>query len=230
MSRQIIFLYFFIALLCYNSFAQNIKDAGLWATFSVQKEITKKISLTLDQEMRLRENFQRLNLFYTNIGIDYKLNKNIKISPSYRFTQKKQLEPGFSYRHRFSLDVTAKKKLSAITLSERVRYQTEVQDYYSSRKGKLLEHYLRFKTDIKYTAPEKITPYFSCEFRYQITAPRGNEPLSNYGFHRIRNVAGIEYKIDDSNTLNLYYLIQSEFNIIDKESIYIVGIGYNLSI
>jgi Protein of unknown function (DUF2490) len=230
MTRKNTFDYFLMMLICLSGYGQNTKDAGLWATFSVQKEITKKISLTLDQEMRLRENFQRLNLFYTNIGIDYKLNKNIKISPTYRFTQKKQLEPGFGYRHRFMLDVTAKKKFSKITLSERVRYQTEVQDFYTSRKGKIPEHYLRFKTDLKYTAPEKLTPYISCELRYQITAPRGEDPLTNYGFHRIRNVAGIEYKINDSNTLNLYYLIQSEFNITNKESIYIVGIGYNLSI
>ncbi len=184
----------------------------------------------IDQEMRFREKFQRLNLFYTNIGVDYKLTKNIKISPTYRIVQEKRYEPGFSYRHRLMLDVTAKKKLANMTLSERIRYQIEVQDFYTSKKGKLPEQYLRFKTDVKYTAPEKITPYFSCELRYQITSPRGDDPLYNYQFHRIRNCAGLEYKLNSSNTLNLYYLIQSEFNISDKETIYIVGIAYNLNI
>jgi hypothetical protein len=212
------------------SIAQNTKDAGLWATFSVQKTLTKKINLAIDQEMRLRENFQRLNLFYTNIGFDYKLNKNVKISPSYRSIQKKLYEPGFSYRHRLMLDVTAKKKFSSITLSERVRYQTEVQDLYTSKKGMIPEHYLRFKTDVKYTALDKVTPFVSCELRYQLTAPRGDDPLYNYGWHRVRNIAGLEYKINDANSLNLYYLIQSEFDISNKETIYIVGIAYNLSI
>src|SRR5687768_8045529 len=116
----------FVILLGVMSKAQNTQDAGLWATFSIQKTLNKKINLVVDQEIRLRDNFQRLNLFYTNIGMDYKLTKNIKISPTYRTVQKKRYEPGFSYRHRLMLDVTAKKKLSKLTLSERVRYQIEV--------------------------------------------------------------------------------------------------------
>lgn len=211
-------------------YSQNTQDAGLWTTVSLQKKLNKKISLAIDQEMRFRENFQRLNLFYTNIGIDYKLNKAIKISPSYRTVQKKRLEPGFSYRHRLQLDLNYKKKLNKITLTERVRYQIEVQDYYTSKKGKVPEQYLRFKTDIKYTEHDKVTPYYSCELRYQITSPRGDDPLYNYGFRRIRNIAGIEFKINDVHSLNLYYLFQSEFDISNKESIYIVGLGYNISI
>ena len=221
---------FCLVVLCFAHHAQNTRDAGLWTTFSVSKPITKKISLCVDQELRLRENFQRLNLLYTNIGFDYKVNKNLKISPTYRAIQKKLYEPGFSYRHRFQLDITAKKKFNNITLSERVRYQAEVQNYLSSAKGKVPEHYLRFKTDIKYTAPDKITPYVSCELRYQLTAPRGDDPDYNYGFHRIRNVAGLSYKIDDSNSVDFYYLIQSEFNISNKETNYIVGIAYSLNL
>lgn len=210
--------------------AQNTSDAGLWTTLSLQKKLTKKINLAVDQEFRLRENFQRLNLFYTNIGIDYKLTRSIKLSPSYRAIQKKRLEPGFSYRHRLQMDVTFKRKLDKITLSERVRYQIEVQDYFTSKKGKLPEQYLRFKTDLKYTNHDKITPYYSCEFRYQITAPRGDDPLYNYRFHRVRNIAGIEYKLNDEHSLNLYYLIQSEFDISNKETTYIVGLAYNINI
>jgi hypothetical protein len=128
------------------------------------------------------------------------------------------------------LDVTARKKFSMFALSERVRYQIEVQDFYTSKKGKLPEQYLRFKTDLKYTNLDKISPYISCELRYQLTAPRGDEPLYNYGFHRIRNVVGIEYKLNDIHVLNFYYLIQSEFDISSKENIYIVGLAYTISI
>ncbi len=227
LGRKIVFC---LMVFCFAISAQNTQDAGLWTTFSVSKSLNKKISLSIDQEMRLRENFQRLNLFYTNIGFDYKINKNLKISPTYRTIQKKLLEPGFSYRHRFMLDVSAKKKFDKFTVSERVRYQTEVQNYYTSAKGKIPEHYLRFKTDIKYTALDKVTPYVSCELRYQLTAPRGDDPVYNYGFHRVRNMAGLSYKINDANSVDLYYLVQSEFDISNKETIYIVGIAYSINL
>lgn len=60
----------------------------MWATLSLQHPLNKKISLVVDQEFRLKENYQRINLFYTNLGIDYKFNKYLKISPTYRAIQK----------------------------------------------------------------------------------------------------------------------------------------------
>ncbi len=225
-----IFLFCIFCFLATAINAQNNRDAGLWATFSVQKKISKRINFVIDQEFRLRENFQRINLFYTNIGIDYKATKWLKISPTYRSIQKKSFEGNYSYRHRLMLDFTAKKKMQRITLSERVRYQIEVQDFYTSKKGKLAEQFLRLKSDVKYNLSEKVTPYISCELRYQIRSPRGDGPLYDKGFHRIRNVAGLEYTINKRNALNLYYLIQSEFDISGRESIYIVGIAYALTL
>lgn len=222
------YLFSFLFLFC--SKAQQSNDAGMWATLSIQHPLTKKINFVVDQELRLKENYQRINLFYTNIGIDYKYNKNVKISPTYRAIQKKRLDGTYSYRHRLMLDVTIKKKLNKFTLSERVRYQAEVQDLYTSKKGKLVEQFLRFKTDVKYSMNNKITPYLSCELRYQIRAPRGDGPLYDKGFHRVRNVLGVEYEINKKNSVNLYYLIQSEFNISTPESIYILGVAYTLTI
>ena len=210
--------------------AQQSNDAGMWATFTVQHALSKKINLVIDEELRLKENYQRINLFYTNIGIDYKLNKFIKISPTYRSIQKKRLEGTYSYRHRLMLDVTLKKKFKKFTLSERIRYQAEVQDFNTSKKGKLAEQFLRLKTDLKYAVSDRITPYFSCELRYQIHAPRGDGPNYDRGFHRIRNVLGVEYELNKKNSVNLYYLYQTEFNISTPETIYIFGIAYTLTI
>jgi hypothetical protein len=205
-------------------------DAGMWNTLTIQHAVNKKISIVVDQEFRLRENYQRINLFYTNIGIDYKATKFLKISPTYRAIQKKRFDRTYSFRHRLMLDVTLKKKFTKFTLSERVRYQIEVQDLYTSRKGKQAEQFMRFKTDLKYGVTDKLTPYISCELRYQIRSPRGDGPLYDNGFHRVRNVLGVEYEINKKNTFNVYYVIQSEFGISSPESIYILGIGYTLTI
>ena len=104
-----------------------------------------------------------------------------------------------------------------------------MQDIYSSRKGKIPEDFLRFKTEVKYETGKFWTPYVSSEFRYQITAPRGKLPDYNFGFHRVRNILGIEFKLNDKSTLNLYYVIQREFDIARPENIYITGIQYVFS-
>ncbi len=211
-------------------FAQVENDAGMWSTFTLQKKINKRISVVIDQELRLRENFQRVNLFYTNIGIDYKINKFFKLSPSYRAIQKMRFNNTLSYRHRLSLDATLKKKFNNIILAERVRYQIEVQDFLTSTKGKLPEQFLRFKTDIKYDLHTKITPFVSCELRYQIRSWRGNDMLYNYEFHRVRNIIGADYELNNKHSFTLYYLVQNEFNVANVENIYILGLVYTLSL
>lgn len=229
MKKHFIFTLVFLGHFI-GTYSQVEQDAGLWTTFTIQKRITKKVSIVVDQELRLRENFQRVNLFYTNAGIDYKIDKNIKLSPSYRAIQKIRLDNTVSHRHRLSLDATVKKKFNKITLAERVRYQIEVQDYLTSRKGHLPEQFLRFKTDAKYDLGSKLTPFLSCELRYQIRSWRGNDMLYNNGFHRIRNIVGVDYEFNNKNSLTLYYLIQNEFNINSLENIYIIGIAYTLSL
>lgn len=211
-------------------FAQVENDAGMWSTFTLQKKINKKISVVIDQELRLRENFQRVNLFYTNIGIDYKINKFFKLSPSYRAIQKMRFNNTLSYRHRLSLDATLKKKFNNIIFAERVRYQIEVQDFLTSTKGKLPEQFLRFKTDVKYDLNSKITPFVSFELRYQLRSWRGNDMIYNNGFHRVRNIIGADYQLNNKHSFTVYYLIQNEFNIANLENIYILGLAYTLSL
>jgi hypothetical protein len=227
--KNIIITSFFLFSISF-CYAQTENDAGLWTTFTVQKKITKKLALVIDQEFRLRENFQRINLFYTNLGVDYKVNKYFKLSPSYRAIQKIRLDNTVSHRHRLSMDATIKKKFNKITLAERVRYQIEVQDYLTSRKGHLPEQFLRFKTDLKYDLGSKFTPFISCELRYQIRSWRGNDMYYNNRFHRIRNIIGVDYEMNNSHNFTLYYLIQNEYNIPDIENIYIIGLAYTLSI
>ena len=230
-KQKIVLLLVTSYALCTQLSAQIAKDAGMWNTLTIQHAFSKKINVVIDQEFRLRENYQRINLFYTNIGIDYKLNKNVKISPTIRLIQKKLLNGNYSFRNRFMLDVTAKKKfLNKWTISERVRYQIEVADYNTSEKGKLPEQFLRFKTDLKYQLNKKISPYYSIEFRYQIRDPKGQGPKYNNQFHRVRHVLGTEYKHNDRHSFNMYYLYQTEFNINTPESIYILGVGYTITI
>ena len=211
MKKHFIIAFVFLLSIT-NCFSQVENDAGLWTTFTIQKKITKKISVVVDQEFRLRENFQRINLFYTNLGVDYKLNKYFKLSPSYRAIQKIRLDNTVSHRHRLSMDATIKKKFNKITLAERVRYQIEVQDYLTSSKGRLPEQFI------------------SCELRYQIRSWRGNDMFYNNSFHRIRNIVGADYEFNNKNSITLYYLIQNEFNINNLENIYIIGIAYTLSL
>jgi hypothetical protein len=209
--------------------SEYVFDAGNWSTFTVQHEFKKKFSLNIDQEFRIKENYSRMNLLYTNIGVSYKINKHLKVEPSYRHIDKFLLDGRISFRHRLMLDVTYKLKFGKWTVSERARYQTEVKNVLSSRRGWQAEQYLRMRTGVDYKINEVFTTNYNCEFRYQINVP-GSDVVYNGIWHRMRNVIGVDINFNSKNTLNLYYLIQNEFNIGDPENISISGIQYTIKI
>ena len=88
---------------CSHAFSQDYSDAGMWNTFNIEKEINSKITFLFTEECRIKENFSRLNLFYTNLGLEYKVAKNFKAALVYRWIDKYQDDNTFSYRHRLML-------------------------------------------------------------------------------------------------------------------------------
>jgi hypothetical protein len=200
----------------------------MWNTFSIEKEFTKKFSLMIDEELRLRDNFSRLNLFYTNIGASYKFIKNGKASLIYRPIQKYLgTNRSFSFRNRLMLDLSYKYKFADFSLSYRSRIQSEIRDYYVSEKGKNPEWFWRNKFEFKYYT-KKFEPYFGTELRYQIIDSRN--PETNYGWHRGRYFAGIDYNINKNNSFGIYFLIQKEYGISSADDLYIVGLQYSLTL
>lgn len=211
-----------------SAFAQSTNDAGLWTTLNIQKDLKKNVSVFLTEECRLRENFSRLNLFYTDLGVAVRPLKFLKVSLAYRMINKFVDDNTFSYRHRLMLDITVKKKTRQFSLSYRHRLQSEVRNIYSSADGSVPEWYSRSKFELKYDNDRPVRPYIAAEFRYQINDPRNVE--SDKTLHRQRYIVGLDYKKNDRDTFGIYYLIQNEFNVSAPENIYIVGLEYTLTL
>ena len=212
-----------------NADAQiNYPDAGSWNTFNIEYKLNSKINALFTEELRFKENFSRLNLLYTNLGLEYKVNDNIKAAFIYRFIEKYQDDNSFSFRHRLMFDLTLKKKIGNISLSYRHRLQAEERDIYSSKDGYVPEWYSRNKITLKYDTDKRYTPYFAIELRYQIRDPRDWE--SDKTWHRSRYCLGLDYKVNKKSTLGLYYLIQQEFNVVTPQDLYIVGLEYSISL
>ena len=211
-----------------EAIAQDYPDAGSWNTFNVEKKINSGFTALFTEECRIKENFSRINLFYTNLGIEYKAIKNFKAALVYRWIDKYQEENVFSYRHRLMLDLTYRKKIGNFISSYRQRLQIEERDIYSSDKGKNPEWYSRNKFGVKYDMDKRCIPFASVEFRYQFHDPRKKE--SDRTWHRDRYAFGAEYKINGKNTFSAYYLIQREYNVLSPQNLYIVGLEYTLSL
>lgn len=227
MKKWILFL---LVVCCFsgNLFSQTINDAGLWATFNLEKKLNKHWELGLTQEYRRNENYTQTNLFYTDLSGSYKPVGFIKITVAYRAAQKARLDQTFSFRHRIALDILLKKKFGKTIVSFRQRIQSQVRNVYSSETGTLPQYYAREKLEIKYDLDKPFKPYASVEFGYQLHNPRNID--FNGTWNRVRYSAGFDYKLNEKNSLSLYYLLQRGFNATELQNLYITGIAYTLSL
>lgn len=225
-------LFAFIFIFPQGAFAKSYSpyyaDACSWNTFNVSYKLNRQYTLLFTEELRFRENYSRLNLFYTNLGLEYRISRYFKTSLVYRWIDKYTDENRFSFRHRLMWDVGAKYPMRKWGVSYRHRLQTEVRNVYSSNDGGVAEWYSRNKVELSYKFNTQWTAYVSDEMRFQLSDPRAIE--SDLTWHRDRYAAGIEYDYSSKSKFGIYYLIQREYNVSMPENLYVTGLEYSLSL
>lgn len=211
-----------------NFLTAQTQDFGMWNTISVNKELTKKLTLGVDQEVRFRDNLSTLNLVYTNVGLTYKFTDYFKFSAVYRFIDKHKDDLSWGVRHRVYFDAAVKVKPGNFNFSYRARYQVEWRGAgYEAIHGNVPEIYFRNLFKLGYKVGESLEPYLGSEIRFQINNPR--IPYHN-GFDRTRFIGGLNYEVNKHHTFGVYFLLQKEFNVIDPETLNILGIEYTFNI
>jgi len=225
-KKNVLILFIGLWVIYSSAFSQS-PNVGLWNTFSIEKELSKKFSVGLDEEIRLQDDYSRLNLLYTNVGVSYKPLKRLKIGLTYRLIEKLQ-DDKFNFRHRLMLDLSYKYKIRWLTFYYRSRLQSEIKDFNSTGQEKKPEWFWRNKFEIKYLFKNKYSPNCGVEFRYQIKNPK--HPEYDNGWRRARLFGGLDYYINKNNVIGLYYLVQREYNLLDKNNLNILGIQYSLTL
>lgn len=217
-----IVLAFLMLLFNVSVFSQN-NDMQLWTNISLEKKLTKTFSFNFTEEVRFNENISEVGQFFSDIGGTYKISKAWRISANYRFTNKRQVDNSYSKRHRYYFDLSFKKKFNLIVFSFRTRFQSQYADIYSSNDGTVPSYYSRNKLSLKLDLNKKYSPYLSAEMFYQLNNPDGNK------IDNMRYSGGLEYEFNKRMGVDLYYMIQQEYNVKNPERDFVVGVGYKYS-
>lgn len=214
-------------------------DAGMWNTFTLEKDLTKKISVFGETELRLHENWSRLDLLYFEAGGNYKIARGLKVGLGYRMTAKQDEEKyywmGFRFRHRLMFNLHYNFKWRQFIFAYRFRLQTEMKYIYSSDKGPVPDWEMRNRLEVRYVI-NRLEPYAGAELNYQFTNPR--HPESDFEFYRYRIFAGINYHINRYNSIEVYYMFEKKFNMLLEQNgkipspayLYILGVHYTVSL
>lgn len=203
-------------------------DLRSWNTFSFNYGLNKKLTFNFDQELRLQDNLTRINQLYTNIGATYKINKYVRIAGVYRFIARYKEDNSWGIRNRFYGDVIVKLRPGRFSYVYRARLQYEWRGAgYGKEYGRVPEIYWRNLFKASYKVNDIVSPYLATEIRFQLQNPR--IPYHN-GFDRSRFTGGLDLQVSKSSTFGVYYLLQKEWNIIDPETLNVIGLEYTISI
>ena len=153
--------------LTYNS-VNNGLDMGAWISGGVDwSVIPKRVILSFDEEIRLKDNFSNPGKAYSNLSASFKLLPWLKAGTSYSFIMTKNSAGEWRARHRGAVSLTASVRLGDFKVSLREKFQAtykayEVNPYQSPQTDLALKSRLKIEYDPVYS---KWTPYVAAEVR-----------------------------------------------------------------
>jgi len=196
-------------------------DFGSSLSFDITKRIVKGFNVSFEEEFRTRSDFSVTERFSHDLGLSYKPVKFLKVGGAYNLINFNHEKRGWEIRHRYYFYTTGILEIGRFSISLRERFQsTKRQGVGASATRANPKLYLRSRLKADYNIRKsKFTPYASVELFNTLNDPQNNN------LNQWRGVAGVEYKLNKKNSLEVFYRYT---DYIDEEEFdkHLFGIGY----
>lgn len=143
-------------------------DMGAWISGGVDwSVIPKRLTLSFDEEIRLKDNFSNPGKAYSNLSASYRILPWLKAGTYYSFIMSKSSSGQWRARHRGAVSLTASARLGRLKVSVREKFQAtykeyEVNLYQSPQTDLALKSRIKLEYDMFHS---KWAPYVSAEVR-----------------------------------------------------------------
>ncbi len=195
-------------------------DLSTWLSVEVTKDITKKIGLEFEEEVRIFNDFGEIDRFSSSLGGTWSVMKYLKASAGYAWLYNHNVKNAYwEHRHRVYAQLTGKADWGRFAFSLRERFQSTAYD--QSRKGfnYTPRRYLRSRLKVAYNIPKnKAEPYLSAEFHRQLNNPWGNS-TDNY-----RYTLGVDFPLNKTLDLDTFVRLDRDIGTKKTVNLWIAGI------
>jgi hypothetical protein len=196
-----------------------VRDLQLWTGAAIEKT-WKDWSLTLNEEIRFKQNISEINNYFTEAGLRYRINKNFSLEGGYRFIRDRNSDGSYDNLTRYNLDLRFRARLDQISIHYRLRYQKEVEGFNLIDPTVDYEKYVRNRIRLRYNKFMRIKPYVSAELFQQF------RPDTYSKLEYIRVLGGIRYEAGPVGLFNLAFGFNREFEDIEPAMIYQLKVNY----
>jgi len=197
-----------------------VQDLQLWTGAGIEKTWRKTWTLSLQEEIRFKQDITEINNFFTEAGLRYRISKNFALEGGYRYTRDRKSDGNYETLTRYNLDLRYKGRLDFITIYYRLRYQKEVEGFNLFNQAADYEKYVRHRIRFRYNDFPKIKPYVSAEL-FQLFRPDYNPELEY-----IRVVGGLVYEAGKIGSFDFGFGFNREFADLDPAMIYQIKVRY----
>lgn len=196
---------------------------------SVDKKLARGLHVSLEEEIRMDNNFGSFDRFHTTLGLSYKVNDYLKLGVGYAminpYSSSNSAFKGS--RHRLMLDATGSLRFGDWRLSLRERFQAtyrsgDMNEYQNPRTALTLKSRMK----LSYKGLRRIEPYAYVELRNTLNAPVISASydgtnyltgaLSQYGdagwfinswtgvyVNRVRGSVGFDYRLSKASSIDV---------------------------
>lgn len=191
---------------CANLVAQE-RDFGIWYCASARYDIFNNLRADISQEVRTASNASEVDQYFTDLGLNYKLNKFVSIGGYYRYIRKRETKNDFFTRNRFYGEVDLSYSLDRFDFSYRFRIQRQINKYADDVEEKAPRLYNRHKFEIDYNIPGiKLTPSISYEKFFRL------KYITSYFSDSERYGIGLNYKFNKRHQASVGFLIDKDLH------------------
>ena len=192
------------------TFAQETTDFGTWNSIGVDYTLKKKIKISLEYNIRTKNNASVLDERFSEIGLEYKLFKKLELGGSVRFIDENDTQgkkQGIRKYFRYQFDVTYKYDLDRFSLNHRFRYQNKNEVSVSELEGDIPSENIRFRTGISYNFKKwPLDPEFDAEIFRNISSDQKDI------FTKYRLTFGTSYKWKKIGQFGINYRYEKSLN------------------
>jgi hypothetical protein len=203
------------------SFSQE-KDFGIWIGADIQHRLTKKINLEFAGNIRTFNNSTQIDQEFFEAGLDYKLNKIVSISGSYRLINNYENDSGYHFRHKLFADIKASVPVHNLDLSGRIRIQRTTRMYIEEADDELAQYTGRIKLKADYSIKSfPLDPYAFAQTFVPLSESNSLE------ISKTRLSAGVKLKVTKRSSLDFGYIYQIDTKPDDINS-NILSVNYSI--
>ncbi len=225
--RRVLFLFALFTVLSNRTKAQTeydtivVADLESWTSAEFKYKFNSKFDFDIAQNLRLKKNSSQLERTFTQVGFNFKPNKNFKFGIGYRFIWE-QKSSSIQTEHRWNVDGAYKFEVGELSGQTRIRFQNGKEFPLSEN---FADKHLRLKLKLDYNIKNwKLDPEFSSEIFRAV----GNESTKN--FDKVRFTLGTDYKFNKQHSISIFYGIEKDLNETYPKTTYLVGIGYKFTL